>query len=362
MDELRARALLGRAPGVRAAELCRALQLAGSAQQLLEDPAALPARTRAFLAAPPGALIEADLKWLHASGAQLLDRSCAAYPARLAQLPDAPAVLYVLGQRAALELPQVAMVGSRAPTPAAALTAREIAAELARSSIAITSGLAHGIDAASHEGALEGGGITLAVCPQGLDRIRPRGRAELAARIARRGALVSELPPGTPPARWRFHGRNRLISGLSLATLVVEARTHSGSLATAAWARRQGRPVLAVPGSVRSPHASGCHELLRGGAVLVECARDVLRALDLRFEKQRLKEAEARPAAASSRPPRLDKAYEMLLDALGFEPASINTLVERTGLQSGPLSSMLLILELEGRVTPYPGGCYCRLS
>ncbi|HTV51583.1 MAG TPA: DNA-processing protein DprA [Steroidobacteraceae bacterium] len=362
MDELRARALLGRAQGVGTATLRAALRQAGSAAQLLEHPGALPEPTRAYLAAPPSARIEADLEWLRASGARLLDYSCAAYPRSLALLPDAPAVLYVLGELEALGLPQIAMVGSRAPTAGAAASAREIAGELARSGLAVTSGLARGIDAASHQGALEGGGITLAVCAHGLDLTYPPEHAGLAVRIQRRGALVSELPPGSAPAGWRFHARNRLISGLSLATLVVEARRGSGSLATAAWARRQGRPVLAVPGSIRSSHASGCHELLRGGAVLIEGAPDVLRALEFADGKQQLSGFVPKPTDVAPVSAPLDKAYEMLLDALGFEPASINTLVERTGLQSGPLSSMLLILELEGRVAPHPGGCYCRLS
>jgi DNA processing protein len=361
MDELRALALLGRSQ-VSAARLSGAMSAGCSAAQLVADPAALDPATRARLDGIPAACVDADLRCLERHGVQLIACTSPAYPTRLAQLPDAPAVLYVLGRRDLIGQAQLAMVGSRAASPGGIASARELAFELARAGLAVTSGLAHGIDAASHEGALAAGGVTIAVCAHGLDLTYPTDHRALARRIAAAGALVSELPPGTPPARWRFAARNRLVSGLALGTLVVEARRDSGSLLTAHWARRQGRCVLAVPGSIRGGHATGCHALLRSGATLVERASDVIEAIGFQPEKQALITQPDVGSSAGGPPPRLDNACEMLLDALGFEPASINTLVERTGLPSESLTSMLLILELGGRVAPHPGGGYCRLS
>ena len=173
-----------------------------------------------------------------------------------------------------------------------------------------------------------------------------------------RGTLVAECPPGTPPTRSRFPSRNRLISGMALATVVVEAARASGSLITAGCALRQGRPVFAVPGAIRNPLAEGCHRLIRSGARLAATASDVLTDLKIPLPEQSLAAHPEEPRPASP----LDKESEMLLDALGFEPVSINTLVERTGLPSASIASMLLILELGGRIAPYPGGRYCRLS
>src|SRR6185437_16246713 len=232
--------------------------------------------------------------------------------------------------------------------------AREFAGALAQAGLTITSGLAAGIDAASHEGALAAGGRTVAVLGTGLDCIYPAENAGLAARIRAAGALVSEFPPRIGPQRQNFPRRNRIISGLALGTLVVEAAQGSGALITAERAAQQGREVFAVPGSIRSPLSWGCHKLIREGAHLVEEAGDVLEALQFNNVFQRL-------SSGGGGPP-LDKEYEMLLDALGFEPATIDTLVARSGLSGESIASMLLILELEGRIAPYPGGQYGRLS
>ena len=240
--------------------------------------------------------------------------------------------------------------------------ARELAGQFARLGIAVTSGLALGIDTACHEGALAAQGQTIAVCAHGLDRLYPPQNRELARRILTSGALVSELPPGTPTRRENFPRRNRILSGLALGTLVVEAAPGSGSLLTAHFAAEQGREVFAVPGSIRNPLARGCHQLLREGATLVESAEDVLRAVKNSLINQDLASIQGGAAVRPQAAPALDKEYEMLLDALGFEPVSINTLVERTALPSGSIASMLLILELGGRVAPHPGGRFCRLS
>jgi DNA processing protein len=249
------------------------------------------------------------------------------------------------------------MVGSRNPTQPGQRTARAFAGFLSAAGLTITSGLALGIDAASHEGALAADGLTIAVLGTGIDNIYPRQHRALAARIAARGALVSEYPPGCPPLKANFPRRNRIISALCLGTLVVEAARHSGSLITARLAAEQGREVFAVPGSIHNPLARGCHALIRNGAKLVESADDILSELKFSARKQCLIGGMRGRGAASS----LDKDHKILLDALGFEPASLDTLVERTGLPSQSVASMLLFLELEDVVGLHSGGRYLRL-
>jgi DNA processing protein len=362
MEAIRARAVLARTPSLNAGQLEGLLRALGGDLGRAVDARALrgvelPDAARAFLLAPDERAIEADVAWLTASGTQIILCTDANYPPLLRQISGAPATLYVQGAVAALSSAQLAMVGSRSPTPAGSATAREFAAWFARTGLTVTSGLAAGIDAASHEGALAGGGRTVAVCGAGLDRIYPAGHAELAQRIARSGALVSEFPPRTAPLPAHFPRRNRIISGLSLGTLVVEAARHSGSLITARLAGESGREVFAIPGSIHSPLSRGCHQLIRDGATLVEQASDVLSQLRIPFSNEQL----TTPSAAPETPRGLDKEYEMLLDALGFEPATIDVLVARTHLPGESVASMLLILELEGRVAALPGGRYGRL-
>ena len=321
---------------------------------------------RAFLARPDEGALRADLEWLRNSGAQLLLWGAAGYPQPLAAIPGAPPALYVLGDAGALKAPQLAMVGARRASPAGRAIARELAGSLTQLGLLITSGLAAGIDAASHEGALAAGGRTVAVLGTGLDLIYPAENVGLAKRIRAAGALISEFPPRTRPQRQNFPRRNRVISGLALGTLVVEAAEGSGSLITAQRAADQGREVFAVPGSIRSPLSWGCHKLLREGAHLVAEPGDVLAGLHFVHNCQYLTSPvldgshDRRESPAGGAP--LDKEYEMLLDALGFEPATIDTLVARSGLSGESIASMLLILELEGRIAPYPGGLYGRLS
>jgi DNA processing protein len=225
----------------------------------------------------------------------------------------------------------------------------------------VTSGLAIGIDTASHEGALATPGRTIAVCGTGLDVSYPRSNATLAEAIAADGALVSEFPLGTPPLKHNFPRRNRIIGGLSLGTLVVEAAVRSGSLITARLAADAGREVFAIPGSIHNPMARGCHQLLRQGAKLVESAADIFAELPaitaalraLPAMRQSFESAEVSAAL-------LDNEYKILLDALGFEPTGVDLLVERTGLRADEVASMLLILELEGCIESYPGGFYVR--
>jgi DNA processing protein len=267
----------------------------------------------------------------------------------------------VLGDASALHSPQLAIVGSRSPTSSGRETARSFAEFFAHAGITITSGLALGIDSASHEGALCAGGRTIAVCGTGLDIVYPRQNSAMARRISEHGALVSEFPPRTSPMPFHFPKRNRIISGLSFGTLVVEAAQGSGSLITAQHAVDQGREVFAIPGSIHNPMSRGCHELIRLGAKLVESATDVLSEVLNFLPPQSLAAGDATRGQVANGPAPLDKPYEILLDALGFEPATIDLLVARTGIPSDSIASMLLILELQGHVKPHAGGRYGRV-
>jgi DNA processing protein len=300
----------------------------------------------------------ADLEWLDRNGATLLASTDANYPPLLRESPDPPGVLYVLGDCRSLGEPQISMVGSRNPTAGGRDTARRFAAWFARAGLCVTSGLALGIDSSCHECAIAAGGPTIAVLGCGLDTIYPAQNRPLARRIRENGALVSEFPPGTPPLAANFPQRNRIIAGLAAGTLVVEAASASGSLITARLAGVAGREVFALPGSIHNPLARGCHELIRQGAKLVERPEDVLVELKISLTSQILADAPL-PGGGG---PVLDKEYKILLDALAFEPASVDTLIERTGMNSESIVSMLLVLELDGHVAPYPGGRYSRMA
>ncbi len=309
---------------------------------------------------PDGDALARDEAWLAAANRRLVVWGSPDYPPLLATIADAPLVLFVEGTAAALSLPQLAIVGSRNPTQLGRDTAQQFAEHLAAAGLAITSGLALGIDGAAHRGALAAGGRTVAVLGCGLDVVYPREHAGLAAEIAASGALVSEMPTGTPPLRHHFPRRNRLISGLSVGTLVVEAALQSGSLITARLASEQGREVFAIPGSIHNPMARGCHRLIRQGAKLVETADDIFTELGALLAGLRAGAHVEAPDVQEDSGPALDKDYEILLDALGFAPAGIDTLVARTGFATDVIASMLLILELDGRVAQQPGGLYCR--
>jgi len=364
MDAARACALLARTPSLTAEHVRALVAHCGSLQHAAQPDlhrlaeVELPHAARAFLAAPDREAIDADLKWIASSGAALIPCTSAEYPPLLAHTERAPPVLYVLGRVDALSSTQIAIVGSRTASAGGLDTAREFATHLARAGFTVTSGLALGIDSAAHEAALAADGLTIAVCACGLDRVYPRRHVRLAARIRERGALVSEFPPRTEPRAQHFPQRNRIISGLALGTLVVEAALTSGSLITARHALEQGREVFAVPGSIHNPLARGCHLLIRDGATLVESAGELLAGLPNFLHLQSLAQASATRGGGAETARVLDKDYEMLLDALGFEPASIDVLVARTGLPGESIASMLLILELQRRVAPHPGGRY----
>jgi len=362
MDVVAVRALLARTPKLLAEHVQALVAAADGDLERVTQPRTflqveLPPLAQSFLLLPDEDALREDLQWIAASGVQLFLSTDVGYPAQLLQIPGPPAALFVLGNARALSSPQLAMVGSRSPTPTGRKIARDFATFFARAGLTVTSGLATGIDAESHEGALLGGGCTVAVCGTGLDRVYPTQHGRLASRIREQGALVSEFPPRTPPLKLNFPRRNRLMSGLSRGTLVVEAAQKSGSLITARHAGDQGREVFAVPGSIYNPLARGCHKLIRDGATLVEGPEEVLWELKIPYSKEALVQRMERRAAT----PALDKEYEMLLDAVGFEPANVDVLVVRTGLPGETIASMLLVLELEGRIAPYPGGRFGRI-
>jgi DNA processing protein len=358
---------LARAPSLHAGHL-------SEHRELLTDPGTLVGMSRrdllalelsdataSWLADPDAALVASDRAWLESDSVRLLRHGQSGYPPLLATIDDAPLVLFVRGRIETLSQPLLAMVGSRKASASGRRIASQFAAELAGLGVGICSGLALGIDAASHQGALQAG-LTVAVTGTGLDGVYPPEHRQLAERIAAAGALVSEFPPGTPPLRDHFPRRNRLISGLSVGTLVVEAARRSGSLITARLAADQGRTVFALPGSIHHSLSEGCHALIRNGALLVTSVEDVLNDLQLSHLKQWLNPCCTQATAGAACAPRLDKDYEILLDVLGFEPAGIDALVGRTGLSSQSLASMLLILELSGQVALHDGGRYMRLT
>lgn len=296
--------------------------------------------------------IAAGLEWAEKPGNRLLSLADPDYPPQLLQSPYPPTLLYLKGRAELLARDSLAIVGSRDATAQGIANAEAFAEALSRTGLAIVSGLALGIDAAAHRGALRGDGGTIALIGTGADRIYPARNADLAREIAERGVIVSEFPLGTPPLRANFPRRNRLIAGLARGTLVVEAALQSGSLITARLAGDQGRDVFAIPGSIHSPLSKGCHQLIREGAKLVESAQDI--AEEFGWAKSLEPVAASAPAASADE--------ERLLAAMGFDPVDADTLCERGKLTPDALFAMLLALELAGRVARLPGGRFARLS
>ena len=328
-------------------------------------------------------LTQDTFDWLQAAngpGRCVITLGDADYPAPLLDIPDPPLILYALGQTtqlATLRAQQaLAMVGSRNPTPQGAENARAFACSLAASGLTVVSGLALGVDGAAHEGALLGalqGAIqsglqagasgplaTIAVVGTGLDRVYPRQHRDLAHRIAQHGLILSEYPLGTPPLAPNFPRRNRLISGLSQATLVVEAALQSGSLITAKQALEQGRDVMAIPGSIHSTQAKGCHALIKQGAKLVESAQDVLE--ELRLPAPDVQQALDLQVPTQEDAPTGQDPERALLRALGHDPVGLDALQARCGWPTAQLQAQLLELELMGQVGRLPGGLFQRLG
>jgi DNA processing protein len=335
---------------LRVAELRPLLDAFGNIDELLAQPrsalkeSGLAEEKCDAIVSPDEAAIEAALAWLDDDAHHLVTWGSDDYPEMLSQIPGPPLVLYVNGDVEAMHLPALAIIGSRNPTQGGERNAREFARHLAAQGFVIVSGMAQGIDAAAHRGALDGGGKTVALLGTGIDRVYPAVNRELAHEIAAQGALVSEYPLGAAPERWHFPERNRLISGLSVGTLVVEAARRSGSLITARLAGEQGREIFALPGSIHNPLSRGCHELIRQGAKLVETAADIV--------------AELGPLTGHLRGD--DDGYDALRRCLDHDPVSIDELEKRSGLTIDQLSSMLLILELYGEVESLSGGRYVK--
>ncbi|MDB5932572.1 MAG: protecting protein DprA [Polaromonas sp.] len=322
---------------------------------------------------PPGlaAQLQRTLDWLGAGDDRYVAvLGNAAYPAPLLDIEDPPLMLYMLGtlakpsQAASKTIANsLAIVGSRNPTPQGEGNARQFAKAFGSAGICIVSGLALGIDGAAHDGALLGGGDTIAVVGTGLDRVYPKKHLDLAHRIARQGMIISEFPLGTPPLTANFPKRNRIISGLSRGTLVIEAALQSGSLITARLASEQGKDVFAIPGSIHSPQSRGCHALIKQGAKLVEVAQDVLE--ELRLTPGTSTASTGLPGTLQSQA--ADDAAEPtdedpLLAALGFDVTTLDALQARTGLQTGQLQAQLLALELDGQIARLPGGLFQRMA
>lgn len=367
-EDLLALCTLAQAPTLTAEELRAAVSVAGSLPSVTElrepDLVALgwrPSTARLLVHHAPASVVAAA-RAVDRLGLHMLSAIDPRYPPQLLPLAGMPGLLFVRGHLEVLVAPQIAIVGSRRPTALGRSTAREFACSLARSGLAITSGLALGIDAASHEGALAGGAPTVGVCATGLDLCYPPANAALSEQILEGGgALLSEFQPGTLPLPHHFPQRNRIISGLSLGVLVVEAALKSGSLITARYAGEQGRAIFAIPGSIHSTQSRGCHQLLRQGAVLVECAQDIFNKLGISVNNQSVMSLMDEPDTPSHGASRLDNPAEILLDAVGFEPTSADALITSTGLSSSSLASLLLALELEGRITCDAAGRYRRL-
>lgn len=315
--------------------------------------------------------LDATWAWLQAAPEQrrILSLADPDYPASLLNTEDPPLMLYAMGHSAAWEpgaldaMRCVAIVGSRNPTPQGAINAREFGSALAQAGLTVVSGLALGVDGAAHQGALQGAGggpiATVAVVGTGLDRVYPKSHLELAKQIAAQGLLLSEYPLGTPPMAAHFPQRNRIISGLSLGTLVVEAALQSGSLITARLALEQGKDVFAIPGSIHSTQSRGCHALIKQGAKLVESAQDILEELGAPVLRARASEVGSAPDGLAP-DDGLTPEQTALLQALGFEPSSLDALQARTGRDTPHLQAELMGLELQGRVMRVPGGLFQR--
>ena len=300
------------------------------------------------------------LEWLSASRCSVLTVCDPAYPQMLAQIAAPPLVLFLLGNPSVLTAPQIAIVGSRKASRSACDFAHDIAADLVARDVTVTSGMAIGVDAAAHRGALDAAGQTVAVLGCGIDRVYPARHHKLANEIAKHGAIVSEFPFGAPPLRHHFPQRNRLIAGMSMGTLVVEAAERSGSISTAMHALEQGREVFAVPGSIHNPLTAGCHALIGQGAKLTVSVDDVIDELPNFVSSKVAAKAQLQTTSAAIGGA-VSIAQTKLLDAGGWEPFSIDNLVAVTGLTVQEVSSMLLALELAGMIEPRTNGTYLRV-
>ncbi len=355
MNELESWLILSRIPGVGLVRAQKLLEIFASPQEIIES--SLQEKKQTGLFPKPAldffdkedfSIIEQDLALLKQDNTSIIHIGHADYPSLLMEIHDPPLVLYLRGNVNILSMPQIAIVGSRNPDSSGKRLSYTFAKTLAGSGLIITSGMASGIDSAAHLGALEGGGSTVAIMGTGLDRVYPAKNKKLAHMIAEAGFLVSEFPPGTSPKAENFPRRNRIISGLSLGTLVVQAVVKSGSLISARLASEQGREVFAVPGSINNPLSRGPHELIRQGAKLVETADDIFEELQgmLGYMEK------TAPVKSKNNP----KISTSLLQHIEYEPMLMDDLVSKSNLDMNQISAELLDLELAGQIEILSGG------
>ena len=362
------------APSVGGASLIRVIEAMGGASAVAAASArdlvrqGLSDKAAAAITNPDESKIESDLQWLAQADHHLLCWDDEAYPALLRRIDGPPAALFADGDPGCLWQPQIAIIGSRNPTAGGLDHARDFATTLARQGMTIPSGLASGIDTAAHTAALNCGALTIAVNGTGLDQVYPSSSRAVAERIRSQGVMISELPLGSPPRRQHFPSRNRIISGLSLAVLVVEAGLNSGTLITARKAAEQGREVFALPGSLHNPMAKGCHRLIREGARLVETTADIMQELgpvaaELQMEiRQRLDEPETIDEKTVRQKSELldDPDYSTVWKLLGYDPKPVDLIIQQSGLSAREISSMLLMMELNGMIIKNSDGRYER--
>ena len=352
---------LNETPGLGNATLCQLLAKFGSPEKIfsasisqlrefVDDEIAQKIQNGVDLEA-----IKPTLDWLQKDNAHLVTFADNTYPQQLLEISNPPAVLYAIGNLHWLNHPTIAMVGSRSATPQGEKNAENFAESLCNQGLCVVSGMALGIDGASHRGALKANGATIAVVGTGLDIVYPARHRDLAHKIAERGLIISEFPLGTPSKAQNFPRRNRLISGLSLGCLVVEANIDSGSLITARLSAEQGREVFAIPGSIHSPVTKGCHQLIKQGAKLVENVQDILEEL-----KNILPSIS--PSGLMGNLESTPSEPNAVLACMGFDPVNFESLRTLSGLTTEALSSMLMMLELESKITTLAGGQYQRLA
>lgn len=363
------------APGIGPQRYSRLLESIGTPKQILAASSSqltetgLSTKLASAILDTPETLANSDIDWLTAdSNHFVITVDDKEYPDLLKQIDSPPPVLFIKGNISLLQDPQLAIVGSRNPTQGGRDNAYEFAHYLAGKGLCITSGLALGIDGFSHKGALDANAPTIAVTATGLDRVYPAKHKDLAHVISRQGVIVSEHTIGTPVRAQNFPRRNRLISGLSVGTLVIEAAVKSGSLITARYASEQGREVFAIPGSIHNPLARGCHQLIRQGAKLVETAEHILEEISPALKqyletKDPNEESQITPVISknddTNKP---DEDQWLILEMMGFDPLPIDKLVVQTGLTINKVSSILLLLELQGHIEACGGGLYIRLK
>lgn len=371
IEELASWFRLAQIDGIGSTTFCQLLRAFGTPQQIFETPlSALTCVVSSELASRiKGGVVDVDafsatLTWLQSSGNHILTLADPNYPQSLLQISDPPPILYAKGELNCLTLPGIALVGSRNATVQGEKNAEAFAKALADMGFCIISGMALGIDGAAHRGALLANGATIAVVGTGLDIVYPARHRGLAHEIATSGLLLSEFPLGTPSIARNFPRRNRIISGLSLGCLVVEANLQSGSLITARLAAEQGRDVFAIPGSIHSPLSKGCHQLIKDGAKLVDDIQDIASELASHLSAFSMASTSKDPGGNKTLElePKLLPEQQRLLESMGYDPVNFDELLNRSGLTSEALSAMLLVLDLAGKVTSLPGGRFQQIA